>query len=70
MCAFYLLWSSSRVHCYGVDKLRRNTPDGGADWDIRRGTVIRTVLVLALAGDAVAVQSCRLVQGRCTGLHT
>ncbi len=66
--AFYLLRPSSRVHRYGVDKLWRNTADRGANWGIRRGTVIRTVLVLAVAGDATSGQSCRFVQGHCTGL--
>lgn len=70
MCAFYLLRSSSGVHRYGVDKLRRDTADRGANRDVRRGTVIGTVLVLALADVATAGQSCRIVQGHCPGLDT
>lgn len=70
MWAFYLLRSSSRVHRYGADKLWRNAADRGTDQDIRSGTVIRAILVLALTGDASARQNCRLIQRPHMGLHT
>lgn len=65
---FYLLGPSSRVHSYGADKLWRNASNGGANRDIRR--LISTALVLALAGNATAGKSCRLIHGYCTGLDT
>lgn len=63
MYAFYLLRSPAGVQRYGVEELWRNAADGGAHWDIGRGAVVGTVLVLAVTGDATAGQSCGLVQG-------
>lgn len=67
MFAFYLLRSPSGVHCYGVDKLRRDTADGRADRDIRGGIVICGGL--ALACDTAVGQSFRFVWGRHVSLH-
>lgn len=70
MYSLYLLRPSSGVHRYGVDKLWRNTADRRPKWDVRRGIALRTVLVMAVAGDAMAGQSCWLVQRHGTGLDT
>lgn len=64
--AFYLFRPPSRVHRYSVDKLWRNTADGGTDGDIRRWTIIR----VTLTGEAMARKDGRFIQGRCTCLNT